>query len=224
MTYHRGLALVMHSQALPVLLNLTFAIGDVSLEIDEPRDAEGFMGLAAQIADKMGNPFVQADALEKQGLARDCRGDLAGAVLVWQAAAALSKTCAYPERQQSVLARLIRAYKTLGQGDLRRACEAALRSPGGQTTRRAHGPRAFPGSCVMSAPSASGHGAAQAASSQAQPPQPLIAETDNPSLDVLVGDLNDAAAPSRTCSTRTRATCTRPTRSSAARSGPSRPR
>jgi tetratricopeptide (TPR) repeat protein len=131
--YHRSLALVMHTQALPVLLNLTFAIGDVSLVLEDYRDAEGFMGLAAQIADKMGNPFVQADALEKQGMARDRRRDLAGAVLVWQEAAALSKTCAYPERQQSVLQRLIRAYKTLGQRDARRACEAEL-----QVARRAN--------------------------------------------------------------------------------------
>jgi tetratricopeptide (TPR) repeat protein len=131
--YHRSLALVMDTQALPVLLNLTFAIGDVSLVLEDYRDAEGFMGLAAQIADKMGNPFVQADALEKEGMARDRRRDLTGAVLVWQEAAALSKTCAYPERQQSVLQRLVRAYKTLGQSDKRRACEAEL-----QVARRAN--------------------------------------------------------------------------------------
>ena len=54
------------------------------------------MGLAAQIADKMGNPFVKADALEKQGMARDRRGDLAGAVRVWQAAAALEQDLRLP--------------------------------------------------------------------------------------------------------------------------------
>ena len=66
-----------------------------------------------------------------RGLARDRRGDLAGAVWVWQAAAAVSKTCASPERQPWVQARLIRA------------CEAALRitrRPNDAAVPMAHAP------------------------------------------------------------------------------------
>ncbi|WP_437927503.1 hypothetical protein WMF37_52230 [Sorangium sp. So ce291] len=126
--YHQGLALVMHSQALPILLNLTYAIGDVGLELKDYRDAEGFFGLAAQIAAKLMNPFVKADALEKQGIARHRTGDATGAVLVWKEAAALSKTFAYHERHRSVLESLIAAYRGMYMEDERRACEAELKN------------------------------------------------------------------------------------------------
>ncbi|MGK3988992.1 hypothetical protein WME99_38465 [Sorangium sp. So ce136] len=126
--YHQGLALVMSTQALPVLLNLTYAIGDTSLELKDYRDAEGFFGLAGQVAGKLMNPFVKADALEKQGIARYRTGDATGAVLVWKEAAALSKTFAYHERHRSVLESLIAAYKGMYMEDERRACEAELRT------------------------------------------------------------------------------------------------
>ncbi|XXT19765.1 hypothetical protein WME94_57050 [Sorangium sp. So ce429] len=126
--YHQGLAPVMHTQALPILLNLTFAIADVSLELKDHRDAEGFFGLAARIAERLMNPFVKADALEKQGVARDRAGDATGAVLVWRDAAALAKTFAYHERHRSALDRLIAAYKAMNMDDERRACEAELKA------------------------------------------------------------------------------------------------
>ncbi|WP_437317052.1 hypothetical protein [Sorangium sp. So ce385] len=126
--YHQGLALVMHQKALPILLNLTAAIGDVALELRDHRDAEGFSGLAAQIAGKLMNPFAKADALEKQGIARDRMGDATGAVVVWREAATLAKTFAYHERHRSALERLIPAYRGMGMEDERRACEAELKA------------------------------------------------------------------------------------------------
>jgi tetratricopeptide (TPR) repeat protein len=126
--YHQGLALAMQTQSLPILLNLTSAIGDVDLGLEDYRDAEGFFGLAAQIAGKMQNPFVKADALEKQGLARERTGDEAGAVVAWRDAAALCKTFAYHERHRSVLERLIRAYRSMCLDEERRACEAELKA------------------------------------------------------------------------------------------------
>lgn len=124
--YHQGLALAMQTHSLPVLLNLTYAIGDLSLELKSLREAEGFFGLSAQIAGKMQNPFVKADALEKQGIAKDRTGDEVGAVVAWRDAAALSKTFAYHERQRSTLERLIRAYRSMALDEERRACEAEL--------------------------------------------------------------------------------------------------
>ncbi|MGK4009197.1 hypothetical protein WMF31_41745 [Sorangium sp. So ce1036] len=135
--YHQGLALVMQLQALPVLLNLTAAIGDVSLELKDHRDAEGFFGLAAQIAEKLMNPFARADALEKQGIARYRAGDALGAVPAWRGAAALAKTFAYHERHRSALECLIAAYKALYMDDERRACEAELKAAAQAVKREA---------------------------------------------------------------------------------------
>ena len=124
--YQQGLLLAMQTEALPVLLNLTSALGDISLELEGFRDAERFFGLSQQIAGRLMNPFARADALEKQGIARDRLGDLASAVLTWRDAETLSKTFAYHERRRSALERLIAAYRLMQLNDERRGCEAEL--------------------------------------------------------------------------------------------------
>jgi tetratricopeptide (TPR) repeat protein len=124
--YHQGLTLAMETQALPVLLSLTYSIGEVSLEIEDYPDAEGFFALAEQLAGKLMNPFVKAEAMEKQGIARYRRGDEAGAVVVWRGVDELCKTFGYHERRRAVLERLIAAYKSMHLDAERRACEVEL--------------------------------------------------------------------------------------------------
>jgi tetratricopeptide (TPR) repeat protein len=126
--YQQGLLLAMQTQALPVLLNLTMALGDVGAALGDHRDAEKFFGLSEQLAGRLMNPFARADALEKQGIARDRLGDLAHGVLAWRGAETLSKTFAYHERHRSVLERLIAAYRLMQMSDERSACEAELKA------------------------------------------------------------------------------------------------
>lgn len=125
--YQQGLTLAMQTQALPVTLHLTYAIGEVSLDLGDDREAEGFFGLADRIAGKAMNPFVKAQALEQQGVARARLGDPGGALEAWLGADALGKTFADHDRRRSVLPRLIDAYKTAFMSEQRRACEAELK-------------------------------------------------------------------------------------------------
>jgi tetratricopeptide (TPR) repeat protein len=126
--YQQGLALALEAEALPVLLNLTFAAGDVSLELNEHEQAEGFFGLSQALAGKLLNPFAKADALEQQGIARDRARDGAGAIVVWSDASTLCETFSYHERRRSVLERLIAAYRDAGMSSERHACEEGLRA------------------------------------------------------------------------------------------------
>ncbi len=126
--YQQGLLLAMQTTALPVLLNLTSALGDVSLKLDALRDAERFFGLSEQLAGRLMNPFARADALEKQGIARDRLSDPGNAVLAWREAEATSRAFAYHERRRSTLERLIAAYRLMQMDDERRACEAELKA------------------------------------------------------------------------------------------------
>jgi tetratricopeptide (TPR) repeat protein len=136
--YQQALTLAMGAKALPVLLALTSALGDVSLELDEPREAAGFFKLAADIAGRVMNPFARADAQEKQGIACDRAGDRAGAVVVWTEAAKLCEGFRYHERRRTVLGRLIDAYKAMYQDKERRTCELELEA----TVKAARGARA----------------------------------------------------------------------------------
>jgi tetratricopeptide (TPR) repeat protein len=126
--YQQGLTLAMQTQALPVMLHLTYAIGDVSLELGDDRDAEGFFGLAEKLAGKLMNPYVKAQALEQQGIARTRLGDAAGALVAWRGADALCKAFSYHERRRSVLERLIGAYQAAYMNEERHACEVELRA------------------------------------------------------------------------------------------------
>jgi hypothetical protein len=74
------------------------------------------------------NPFARADALEKQGIARDRLGDLGHAVIAWRDAEVTSKAFAYHERRRSVLERLIAAYRIMQMDEERRGCEAELKA------------------------------------------------------------------------------------------------
>lgn len=124
--YQQGLTLAMQTQALPVMLHLTSAIGEVDLELGDDRDAEGFFGLAEEIAGKSMNPFAKAQVMENRGIARERLGDSAGAVVSWRGADTLCQSFGDHERRRSVLKRLIRAYKALFLDKERRACEEEL--------------------------------------------------------------------------------------------------
>ena len=124
--YQQALALAFEVEALPVLLNLTFAIGDVSLELEDYAEAEGFFGLAQQLAGKLLNPFAKGDALEKQGIARYHKGDPDGAIAAWRDAKTLCASFDYHERRRSVLEWLITAYKDARMSAERHACEEEL--------------------------------------------------------------------------------------------------
>jgi tetratricopeptide (TPR) repeat protein len=126
--YLQGLSLAMPTGALPILLNLTTALGDVSLELRDYHDAAGFFSLSEQIATKLLNPFAKADGLEKLGVARYALGDTTGAVLAWRGAATLCQTFDYHERHRSALERLIAAYKAMNMDAERRAAEAELKT------------------------------------------------------------------------------------------------
>jgi tetratricopeptide (TPR) repeat protein len=124
--YQQGLTLAAQAQALPVLLNLTSALGEITLELGEHREADGFFGLAAQLAGRLLNPFAKADAQEKQGIARQRAGDVPDAVVVWRDAAKLAQTFNYHERRCSVLSRLVDAYRSIHVDGERRLCEDEL--------------------------------------------------------------------------------------------------
>jgi tetratricopeptide (TPR) repeat protein len=124
--YQQGIALLSEPSALPILLNLTAAAGDVSLELKDFATAEGFFDIAQQIAGKLLNAFAKGDVLEKQGIARDKGGDHAGAIQVWKDASTLCETFGYDERRCAVLERLITAYERVAFTAERRACEAEL--------------------------------------------------------------------------------------------------
>lgn len=80
--YQQGLAHALEAEALPIILNLAFAVGDVSLELHEYAEAEGFLDLAQRIAGKLLNVPARAECLEKQAMARQKAGDHAGAALL----------------------------------------------------------------------------------------------------------------------------------------------
>jgi tetratricopeptide (TPR) repeat protein len=124
--YQQALTLAMGAKALPMLLGLTSALGELSLELDQPREAAGFFKLAADVAGRVMNPVARADAQEQQGLACELAGDAAGAVLVWKDAAKLCEAFDYHERRRTVLARLIAAYKAMYLDKERHACELEL--------------------------------------------------------------------------------------------------
>ncbi len=124
--YHQALTLALATQTLPLILHLTFALGEISLETNDNRDAAGYFGLTEKIAGRLVNPFARAEALEKQGIAYQRLGKQTEAMVAWIGAAALCKSFAYHQRHCTVLDRLIPVYKSLFLSEQRRACEADL--------------------------------------------------------------------------------------------------
>lgn len=80
--YQQGLAHALEAEALPIILNLAFAVGEVSLELREHAEADGFFDLAQRIAGALLNAPARAECLEKQAMARWKAGDHEGADLL----------------------------------------------------------------------------------------------------------------------------------------------
>lgn len=109
--YQQALALVVPTGALPLMLNLLVAAGELCLERKEFEEAEGYLALAEPVAAKLLNPFGKCDVMEKLGAAREGRKDFKGAVEVWRRATVLCQQVEYLDRWQSVLERLLGVYR-----------------------------------------------------------------------------------------------------------------
>ncbi|WP_426745976.1 tetratricopeptide repeat protein [Myxococcus faecalis] len=126
--YQQGLAVAVNTLALPILINLSMAAGDVSLELKQYTEAEGYFDITDRVAAKALNPYPKADALEKLGLARYLRKDLGKAVVTWTGAAAFCRSVEYTARLRSVLQRLEKVYGEAGMVTEQRACKKELQS------------------------------------------------------------------------------------------------
>ncbi|NPC76505.1 hypothetical protein HPP05_43025, partial [Corallococcus exiguus] len=126
--YQQGLAVAVQTKALPILLNLSMAAGDVSLDLKQYPDAEGYFDISDRVAAKALNPYAKADAIEKLGLARYLRKDLGGAVKAWRDAVTLCKSAEYAPRLRSVLERLVKVYGDAGMRPEQQACTQELRA------------------------------------------------------------------------------------------------
>ncbi|HEX5748982.1 MAG TPA: tetratricopeptide repeat protein [Archangium sp.] len=126
--YQQGLALAIQTKALPVLLNLAMAAGDVCLELKQYPDAEGYFDITDQVAAKALNAHAKADALEKLGRAREGRTNTGGALRAWRDTATLCRSVGYPERLRSVLEHMARLYENAGMRQERQQCLTELRT------------------------------------------------------------------------------------------------
>ncbi|ATB42599.1 hypothetical protein CYFUS_008078 [Cystobacter fuscus] len=134
--YQQGLALAIQTQALPVLLNLSMAAGEVCLELKKYPDAEGYFDITDRVAAKALNAHAKADALEKLGLAREYQSDTAGALRAWNDTAMLCRSVGYLDRLRSALERMARLYENAGMRQQRQQCLAELRALSGREEAR----------------------------------------------------------------------------------------
>ncbi len=124
--YQQGLAVAVNTQALPILINLAMAAGDVCLELEQYEEAEGYFDITDRVATKALNPYPKADALEKRGLARYLRGQRGGAATSWNDAATLCRAVEYTARLRSVLQRQVALYGEARMKTEQRACKKEL--------------------------------------------------------------------------------------------------
>lgn len=126
--YQQGLAVAVQTKALPILINLSMAAGDVSLELKQYADAEGYFDITDRVAAKALNPYPKADALEKLGLARYLRKEAGKAVAAWNDAATLCRAVEYTVRLRSVLHRMEKAYGEARMVTEQQACKKELQA------------------------------------------------------------------------------------------------
>ncbi|WP_144370139.1 hypothetical protein [Myxococcus stipitatus] len=124
--YQQGLAVAVNTLALPILINLSMAAGDVSLELKQYADAEGYFDITDRVATKALNPFPKADAMEKIGVSRHLRKDVGKAVVAWKDAATFCRAVEYTVRLRSVLQRLENAYGAARMVAEQQACKKEL--------------------------------------------------------------------------------------------------
>jgi tetratricopeptide (TPR) repeat protein len=129
--YAQGLTLAITTKGLPLIQALAFAVGDVSLELQQFRDAADHLEIARKIAMSLHNRPVEADALEKIGDARLALKRPGEAISAWRDAAAVCRIAGYKERLLSVLGRMASIFGGARMHAEQRACEnemAAVRA------------------------------------------------------------------------------------------------
>lgn len=109
--YREGLAVSVPAGAWPPTLTLLMCAGEACMRLDDWAEAEGYFGLAIDVATKLVNLHARCDAQEKRGLARSEQGDHRGAVEDWVITKGLSKRYRYDARFHSAIDRLIETYR-----------------------------------------------------------------------------------------------------------------
>ena len=109
--YRCGLAVAVPAQEIQTMLTLLMCAGEVSLELEDFEEAEGYFGLAIDVAGKLVNLFARCDSMENRGIAKAGQGDHRGAVEDWVAAKDLAKKYGYQQRFASAIDRLIEVYE-----------------------------------------------------------------------------------------------------------------
>jgi hypothetical protein len=87
---------------------------------------DGHLDVAQTIAGKTLNPQLQADAMEKMGIARLQQKRYADAATIWNQAAEVCRGCNYRDRLCSILERLSALYAVGRKVAEQRACDAEL--------------------------------------------------------------------------------------------------
>jgi tetratricopeptide (TPR) repeat protein len=126
--YAQGLTLALETQSLPLILGLAYNVGDLSLTLEQYEEADSHLDVARTIASKSENPKLEADAMEKMGIARMGLGRYADAVSIWEAAAEVCRGCDHRDRLCSVLERLAEVYASGRKAAEQRACETELKA------------------------------------------------------------------------------------------------
>jgi hypothetical protein len=126
--YAQGLTHALETQSLPLMLTLAYNVGDTNLLLRNWADADGHLDVARTIAGKLLNPQLQADAMEKMGIARLEQQRYADAVAIWEEAAEVCRGAGYRERLCTILERLVNVYAGGRKVTEQRACEAELRA------------------------------------------------------------------------------------------------
>ena len=129
--YAQGLTHALETQSLPLMLGLAYNVGDLDLELKNYAEADGHLDIARTIARKSLNPRLQADAMEKMGIARMGQKRYADAVAIWNEAAEVCRGCNHRDRLCSILEHLAQVYASGRKLAEQRACEheiAAVRA------------------------------------------------------------------------------------------------
>jgi MalT-like TPR region len=124
--YAQGLTLALETQSLPLMLSLAYNVGDAALALGRFDEADGHLDVARTIAGKTLNPQLQADAMEKMGIARLQLRRYGEAAAIWNEAAEVCRACNYRDRLCSILERLSALYASGRKLGEQRLCDTEL--------------------------------------------------------------------------------------------------
>jgi tetratricopeptide (TPR) repeat protein len=110
------------------MLGLAYNVGDLNLELKNYPEADGHLDIARTIASKSLNPKLQADAMEKMGIARMGQKRYADAVAIWNEAAEVCRGCDHRDRLCSILERLSQVYASGRKFAEQRACDQEIKA------------------------------------------------------------------------------------------------